>query len=510
MVGERFIDSCVKILLTRKQKASSILLTKKQKENEYVKSIDKMPTNIMIAAWAIALGAITPMLDATMINIAIKDLTQDFHTTLSIIQWGVTGYLLALAIAVPISGWLMNQFNSKRVFISAVVGFGITSLATGLSWNIVTFISFRLLQGFSAGVITTLMSTMLVLIAAQKYIGRVIAIVSTPMILGPILGPVLGGLIIHFATWQWIFFINIFVTIIAVPIMIKKLPDFNPVNKEKKLDYIGVINLALISVTLLYGLVQVSKFGSFNNPVTYINMTIGVNCIIVYIIYNRMKQYNTVLPTNLFKSRNFFACSLGLFLANVAILGPMIILPLFFQRFQHFNAIETAIMLMPQGSGMLITRPLIGKIIDKYGGRNIVLISTMVVLITSVSFMFISGHTQSVWIGLILFIRGCAVGGVMLPLTSSAYYGLEREQLSEAGVGINIIENIGSSFGSALIATVVATVIHSMSVNIPNELTAYHAGFSVAVIALVVLLLPAWFIHQKIINHSLQKNLCHK
>lgn len=108
MVGERFIDSCVKILLTRKQKASSILLTKKQKENEYVKSIDKIPTNIMIAAWAIALGAITPMLDATMINIAIKDLTQDFHTTLSIIQWGVTGYLLALAIAVPISGWLMN------------------------------------------------------------------------------------------------------------------------------------------------------------------------------------------------------------------------------------------------------------------------------------------------------------------------------------------------------------------------------------------------------------------
>lgn len=441
MVGERFIDSCVKILLTRKQKVSSILLTKKQKENEYVKSIDKIPTNIMIAAWAIALGAITPMLDATMINIAIKDLTQDFHTTLSIIQWGVTGYLLALAIAVPISGWLMNQFNSKRVFISAVVGFGITSLATGLSSNIVTFISFRLLQGFSAGVITTLMSTMLVLIAGQKYIGRVIAIVSTPMILGPILGPVLGGLIIH---------------------------------------------------------------------LTYINMTIGVICIIVYIIYNRMKQYNTLLPTNLFKSRNFFACSLGLFLANVAILGPMIILPLFFQRFQHFNAIETAIMLMPQGLGMLITRPLIGKIIDKYGGRNIVLISTMVVLITSVSFMFISGHTQSVWIGLILFIRGCAVGGVMLPLTSSAYYGLEREQLSEAGVGINIIENIGSSFGSALIATVVATVIHSMSVNIPNELTAYHAGFSVAVIALVVLLLPTWFIHQKIINHSLQKNLCHK
>lgn len=201
MVGERYIDSCVKILLTRKQKVSSILLTKKQKENEYVKSIDKIPTNIMIAAWAIALGAITPMLDATMINIAIKDLTQDFHTTLSIIQWGVTGYLLALAIAVPISGWLMNQFNSKRVFISAVVGFGITSLATGLSSNIVTFISFRLLQGFSAGVITTLMSTMLVLIAGQKYIGRVIAIVSTPMILGPILGPVLGGLIIHFATW---------------------------------------------------------------------------------------------------------------------------------------------------------------------------------------------------------------------------------------------------------------------------------------------------------------------
>jgi len=124
-------------------------------------SIDKvkkpgLPKEILTAAWAIALGAIAPMLDSTMVNIAINKLTKDFNTTLDIIQWSITGYVLALAIAVPISGWLMNKFNGKKVFVGAVIAFGVISILAGISWDISSFIFFRLLQGFSAGIITPL------------------------------------------------------------------------------------------------------------------------------------------------------------------------------------------------------------------------------------------------------------------------------------------------------------------------------------------------------------------
>ena len=132
------------------------------------------------------LAAIAPMLDATMINIAVKQLTQDFSTTIGMIQWAMTGYILALALAVPISGWLMLRFDGKKVLILSVLVFGLTSVLVGFSWKISLFIFFRLLQGFSAGIITPLMSTLLVKTAGPENIGKVIAIVTTPMIFGPI------------------------------------------------------------------------------------------------------------------------------------------------------------------------------------------------------------------------------------------------------------------------------------------------------------------------------------
>jgi len=200
------------------------------------------PKEILTASWAIALGAIAPMLDSTMVNIAINELTKDFNTTLDTIQWAITGYVLALAIAVPVSGWFMNKFNGKKIFIGAVIAFGVISVFAGMSWNISSFIFFRLLQGFSAGIITPLMSTLLVKTAGPENIGKVMAIVSTPMIFGPILGPVIGGLIVQGASWHWIFFINVFIVLIAAPLMMKTIPDFEPFNKKSKLDAFGIID----------------------------------------------------------------------------------------------------------------------------------------------------------------------------------------------------------------------------------------------------------------------------
>ncbi|WP_210619453.1 DHA2 family efflux MFS transporter permease subunit [Mammaliicoccus lentus] len=451
------------------------------------KQLDKIPKNTMLAAWAIALGAIAPMLDSTMINIAIDNLTQYFDVSLNMIQWGVTGYILAMAIAVPFSGWLMDHFNSKTVYISSVALFGVISVLTGLSESISLFILFRVLQGFSAGIISTLMSTLLVKTAGHDKLGRVMAIVSIPMILGPILGPVIGGFIIHFSSWKWIFYINIFITVLIVPLMIKKLPSFMPFNKEKKLDWFGISNLSLISFTIIYGITKATENTTFINKETIISLVVGVLFIIIYLIYNRMKNYQTVLPTNLFKYRNFAMSSSGLFLANIAIMGPMIILPLFFQQFKNFNTIEAATALMPQGIGMLIARPMIGKLTDQYGAKKVILISLIVSLLASIPLVFVTSQTTILTMSIILFMRGVSVGGILLPLTTNTYVGLKDSQLPQAGITINIVENIGASFGLAIIATVVATMTRSTFVSLNNAVLAYQIGFLVPVIILVLL-----------------------
>ncbi|NLS87557.1 DHA2 family efflux MFS transporter permease subunit [Bacillus subtilis] len=452
---------------------------------------------VLSAAWAIALGAIAPMLDSTMVNIAIDKLNKDFSTTLDTIQWSITGYVLALAIAVPVSGWLMNKFNGKKILIGAVIAFGVTSVFAGVSWNISSFILFRLLQGFSAGIITPLMSTLLVKTAGREHIGKVMAIVSTPMILGPILGPVIGGFIVQATSWHWIFFINVFIVLIAAPLMMKTLPDFEPFNKNSKLDIFGIINLSLMSAAMIYGITKAADHASFNNSETILWASIGLALAVIYIVYNRIRKNQTVLPINLFAHKNFLASSVGLLLANIAVMGPMLILPLFFQNFRHFTAIEAALALIPQGVGMLVTRPMIGKMIDLIGAKYVVMASLVLSLIGSIPLIFITDKTSMIWISIILFIRGTSFGGIMLPLTSDAYTGLGSKQLPEAGVGIHIIENLGSSFGTAVIATVVATVMQGLQPTIANGLKGYHAGFLVSTIVLAVIFIPSLFLTHK-------------
>lgn len=454
----------------------------------------KIPADIMKPAWALALGAIAPMLDSTMVNIAVNQLTQEFKVPLDIVQWSITGYVLALAIAVPISGWFMDQFNSKKVFIFAATLFGLVSIGLGLSWTIQMFIILRLIQGFSAGIITTLMSTMLVKIAGEQYLGRVMAIVSTPMILGPIFGPVLGGFIVHMASWHWIFFINVIITLVLVPIMVKELPSFSPINRSKRLDILGVILLSLISVLFIESVTEASKKASFTNFETIVTFLSAIVLAVIYLIYNRKKNYATVLPTTLFKQRNYGLSSLGLFLANIAILGPMILFPIFFQQINGFNETEAAMLLMPQGIGMLIARPYIGRLTDQYGAKIVIIICVSCSVIGTLPFIFISQSTPIIFDVIALFIRGLFVGGIMLSLTNSAYIGLNSKAISEAGVGINMIENIGSSFGSALMASITSAALTYVHVSNLNIATAYHLGFGISIIILMIIIVPALFL----------------
>ncbi len=458
---------------------------------------ERIPKETLTAAWAIALAAIAPMLDSTMINIAVDQLNQEFHTTIDVVQWAITGYILALAIAVPISGWLMNQLNGKKVFIGAVIAFGITSILAGISWSITSFIFFRLLQGAAAGIITPLMTTLLVKTAGPQNLGRIMAIVSTPLILGPILGPVIGGVIIQFASWHWLFFLNVFVVSIAVPLMSRALPDFQPFNKASKLDVFGILSLSLFSAAFIYGITKAASYQTFHNKETLIWLTIGCISALAYVINNQHKKNRTVVPLILFKYKSFAASNTGLFLANIAIMGPMFILPLFFQNLRGFTAIEAALALVPQGVGMLIARPFIGKMIDQVGAKSVVFISLALAILGTLPFLFVTEHTSIFWLSIILFIRGLSVGGINLPLMSDAYTGLKDEQIPEASIGVTITENLGASFGTAIIAAMVGAFMQGANPSISASLNGYHVGFLVSLVALIFIGVPSLFLTHK-------------
>ncbi|OQM46842.1 MFS transporter [Anoxybacillus sp. UARK-01] len=459
---------------------------------------EKLPKELVNIALLLVLGAIAPMLDSTMVNIAVNDLEKDFHSSLDTIQWVVTGYVLATGIAVPFSGWLVNRFDGKSIYVSAQFLFFISSILSGISWNIESLIMFRLVQGFSAGLIIPLLTTLLVQAAGQDNMGKLMSIVGMPIILGPILGPVIGGFFVDYLSWRWIFFINVPIGMIALYLIYKNLPSFSPDNKQKKFDWLGILLLGGLSASFIYGITTVASSSDLANFKTIAFLGVGVVLTIVYIIYAFVQPKNAIVPLSLFRFRSFTASICALFLAGIGTNGPMLLLPLFFQNIRRDTVILAGLALIPQGLGMLIVRPLIGKMIDQIGAKIVVMFAIVITFIGTFPFAWFSQNTGYWLIAIALFIRGIGVGGITIPIMADAYTGLSKSQIPQASIATRIIQNIGGAFGSAVLATIVANRMDHVVPNLAHLTSAYQSGFLVASMLMVAMFIPSLFLTNKV------------
>ncbi|MEV1203335.1 MFS transporter, partial [Microbispora rosea] len=169
----------------------------------------KLSPQVKNALIALIVGGIAAILDSTMVTLAIHTLAVRLHSTAGTIQWVTTGFLLAMAVAIPVTGWAERRWGGKRVWMAALVLFVLASVLCAVAWNGASLIGFRALQGFGAGLIFPLMQTLAVRAAGGQVGSRLMAAVSLPIALGPILGPVIGGVILNGLGWRWLFLVNV-------------------------------------------------------------------------------------------------------------------------------------------------------------------------------------------------------------------------------------------------------------------------------------------------------------
>src|SRR5215470_12869463 len=453
---------------------------------------------LIMLAVIMVLGAIPPMLDTTIVNIAVNDLSQQFNVPFVTTQWVVTGYVLALAIAVPFSGWLIQKFDGKRVFMGALGLFLVGSLFAGLSWNIESLIAFRVVQGFAAGVLIPTLTTLLVQVAGSDKLGRLMSIVGIPFVLAPIVGPVIGGLILQQATWRWLFFVNLPIGALALLLMQWNLPRFAPTNTAAKLDALGITLLSLISGLFIYGVTEIRGTGT--QMLGLGTLVAGGVVTLLYLLYAWRKADRAVIPLNLFNSRNFSAAFVLLFLAGSAINGPMLLFPIFFQNVFGLDAITAALWLIPQGVGMLLTRSPVGRLTDRFGARLVTLPATVVTIIGTLPFVFFDTATPGWLIWLALLVRGMGVGGVTIPVMTDAYVGMPKPRIPQVSIATRIIQNVGAAFGTALLATVVTNAFAGPSAGLAGLTNAYHAGFLVSLVFTAIAILPAIYLTSKLVS----------
>src|SRR4051812_31586934 len=234
-----------------------------------------MDRALMLVASVVVLGAIMSILDTTVVNVALKTLSNDFNTDLATIQWVATGYTLALATVIPLTGWAADRFGTRRLYLTSIGLFVAGSALSGLAWSSGTLIFFRVLQGLGGGMLMPAGMTILTQAAGPQRVGRVMGIIGVPMLIGPILGPILGGWLVDDFSWRWMFFINVPIAALALILSLRILPR-DVSQPAHRLDWRGLLLLSPSLAAIIFGLARSGVHGGFVHAEVLVPMLAGL------------------------------------------------------------------------------------------------------------------------------------------------------------------------------------------------------------------------------------------
>ena len=400
-------------------------------------------------------GAIPALLDTSIVNVAVDAIGRDLHTSVSTIQWVITGYLLSFAMVIPLSGWALARFGGRAVWTFSLALFLAGSVACGASWNIGSLIAFRVVQGIGGGMMTPLITTLLVQAVGSGQIGRLMSAISLPVVVVPIFGPVIAGLIISNISWRWIFYVNVPMCLAGLVLAWRLLPATRPQRGAAHIDLAGLVLLPPALLALLYGLAKVSSDRGFGHAGVIIPLTIGTVLLAAYCVHALRTSATPMVDLKLFRSRTFTGASVLLFLAGLSIYGAMLLLPLYFQVVRHDSPLVAGLLMVPQGVGSIAPRTLAGKLTDSIGPRLVVLAGIALAAIGTIPFALAGLHASYWLLATALVVRGAGLGLATIAVMAGAFQGLSREDVPHASSATRILQFVGGSFGSAVLVALI-------------------------------------------------------
>jgi EmrB/QacA subfamily drug resistance transporter len=419
---------------------------------------DGLSRDIFVVAGVVMLGAVMSILDTTVVNVAINHLALAFKSSLPTIQWVVTGYTLALAAVIPVTGWAADRFGTKRIYITSLVLFMAGSAASGLAWSAGSLIAFRVLQGIGGGMIMPAVMTILTKKAGPHRMGRVMGILGVPMLLAPILGPILGGWLVDDVSWRWIFFINLPIGVLAIILALMVLePDQS--QRGHRFDWLGMLLLSPGLAVFIFGLAESSTYG-FGAARSWGPVAGGVALIAAFLIHS-WRAEAPLLDIRLFLHSRAGAAA-GIFLLfAISVFGSMLVVPLYFQVDRGVSALTAGLLVAPGGLGAMLTMPLAGRLTDRRGPTWMPVIGLPFVALGYIPFLFVTAHTPYAVLCAGSFVQGLGMGFAMMPTMTAAMQAVPASAIARTSTAMNIIRQAGASIGTAVLSVILASSIKS-------------------------------------------------
>lgn len=402
-------------------------------------------------ALILMLGAFIGLFGETALNMGLTNVMQDYDISAPTAQWLTTGYLLVLAILVPISAYLTRWFTTRQLVLGGFIISFIGTLFAALSPVFAVLMIGRIIQAVGTGIILPVMMTVMLNIFPINKRGVVMGVMGLVITLAPAVGPTLSGIIITTLSWHFIFwFSSIFYVVLAI-IAFVKINNVSEITKPK-IDFISICLSTIGFAGLIYALSTMAEI-SISSPIVWLPLLIGIIALVLF-CSRQTKMKEPMLNLTVFKHPMFTLGVIMIFLLMLVILSTAILLPIYLKGSLLLTAALAGLVLLPGNATNFILSPVIGTLFDKYGAKYFGIAGFLFILIAAIGFSISISATTPVWMIICLFIvLFLGVTMVMMPAQTNGLNQLPPHLYADGSAAMNTLMQVAGSAGTALAIT---------------------------------------------------------
>lgn len=419
---------------------------------------------------AIMLATIMQVVDMTIVNVALPHMQGALSATQDQISWVLTSYIVATAIATPLTGVLAARIGRKRVMLGSMLAFVLASMLCGSAASLEQMVIYRVLQGVAGAAIVPLSQAVLLDTYPREKHGPAMALWGMGVMIGPILGPLIGGYLTEYYSWRWAFYINLPIGALALLGCAIFLTE-TELDRNRRFDFFGFALLSLAVGALQLMLDRGESLDWFSSQTIIVASVIAGLAAYMFLVHMFTAEDPFIEP-GLFKDRNF-ATGLLLMLAMGAMLfSTLALMPPFMQNLLGYPVLTAGILLAPRGIGTMVAMMVVGRLVGRVDTRWLLLVAFVIM---GVSLELMTGFSLDVGVWPIVYtglIQGVGLGFLFVPLSTAAFSTLEPRYRNEGAAMFSLIRNIGSSIGISVMITVLGHQAQTSHAELGNSLSA--------------------------------------
>ncbi|MCH8614912.1 DHA2 family efflux MFS transporter permease subunit [Sphingomonas sp. SM33] len=426
------------------------------------------PAERIIVTVGVMMAVLLQVLDTTIANVALPHMQASLSATQESINWVLTSYIVASAIALPISGWLADRVGRKRLLLISVVGFTVASVLCAMATSLTEMVIFRALQGVSGAFIVPLAQATLFDINPREKHGQAMALFGGGVMIGPILGPVLGGWLTDNYNWRWVFLVNLPVGIICTFVMLRYMPKTETL--KRSFDIFGFALLAIALGALQMFLDRGEQKDWLQSWEIIIELGLAVSAAWMFVVHIATAK-NPLFERSMFADRNFSTGLLFMAVTGVLLLAGLALLPPLLQNLYGYSVLQSGFLTAPRGVGTLISMLLAGRLVGKIDSRVLVGIG---VTLMGVSLWMMTGFAidqPSRPVIMSGVVQGLGLGLIFVPLQSLAFETLAPKMRTTAAALLNLSRNIGGSVGISVVSAQLVRMTQVAHADIASHVT---------------------------------------